>query len=199
MSLLLLLSDWTEWTLRYGWAGLIALGILDAFVVPLPGSLDVLTIVLAARNHEHWPLYAGSAWIGSLSGGYLTFKLGRKGGKELLEKKVPKRALRRVSKWVEARSSLALFLPSLLPPPTPVSYFVLAAGAMQISVRAWFLSFGAGRAIRYLLLAWLSTRYGQQIIAWVGRNYAYMLYMLLSLAVLGALIFTGWWLKRRST
>ena len=172
-------------------------GIVDGSLVPLPGSLDLLTIVLAAHNHQYWLMYAASAWIGSVSGGYFTFKLGQKGGKELLEKRVPKKRLQRVSKWMEKRSSLALFLPTLLPPPTPVSYFVLAAGAMQISLRTFVLSFGTGRAVRYLLLAYFGTRYGHQIIAWARQNYSHILYGLLSLAALGGIILAGWWLKRR--
>ena len=186
-----------DWAIRFGWAGIVAVGILDASVLPLPGSLDLLTIVLAAQNHEYWPLYACSAWIGSISGSYLTFKLGRKGGKELLQKRVPKRALLRVSKWTEEHNSFALFLPTLLPPPTPVSYFVLAAGAMQIPLRTFLLSFGTGRAIRYLLLSYLATRYGHKIIAWARQDYWYILYGLFTLAVFGGIAFVCWWLKRR--
>jgi membrane protein YqaA with SNARE-associated domain len=195
----LLLANWIDLTIRFGWAGIIGIGILDASVVPLPGSLDLLTVVLAARNHEYWPLYAASAWIGSVGGSYFTFEIGQKGGKELLERKVPRRVLRRVSKWTEEHSSLALFLPTLLPPPAPMSYFVLAAGATQISLRTFFLSFGTGRAIRYVLLAYFSTRYSDQIISWARQNYTNILYGLLSLAALGGIVFAAWWFKRRQS
>ena len=195
---LIFVSNWIQWTIRFGWIGLIALGIADASLLPLPGSLDLLTIVLSARNHKLWLLFAASAWIGSVFGGYLTFKLGQQGGKELLEKKVPKRSLRRVSRWMEEHSYLALFFPTLLPPPTPVSYFVLAAGAMQVSVRTYFLSFGAGRAIRYLLLAYFGRQYGHQIIGWARTNYPYILGVLLALGILGGAFVGIWWFSRHA-
>jgi membrane protein YqaA with SNARE-associated domain len=197
MLFLLLISSWITLSIRFGWAGIIALGIIDASVLPLPGSLDVLTIVLASHKHAYWLLYAVAAWVGSVGGGYLTFRLGQKGGKELLEKRVPKRGLQRVSRWMEHHSSLSLFLPTLLPPPTPVSYFVLAAGAMQVSLRTFFLSFGAGRAIRYLLLAYFGSRYGRQMLHWARVNYVHFLIALLSLAVLAAIILAAWWFNKR--
>lgn len=195
---LILVSKWIELLVRFGWAGLVVLGIVDASVLPLPGSLDLLTIVLAAHQHERWLLYAAAAWVGSVGGSYLTYRIGQKGGKELLQKKVPKKGLQRVYKWMQEHSSLTLFLPALLPPPTPMSYFVLAAGAMRISRGKFFLSFGSGRAIRYFLLAYFGTRYGHQIVSWARENYSYILISLLSLAALGGMIFGGWLLHRRN-
>jgi membrane protein YqaA with SNARE-associated domain len=194
---LILVSKWIEGLVHLGWAGIVVLGVVDASVLPLPGSLDLLTIVLSAHKHEYWLLYAAAAWAGSVGGGYLTYRIGQKGGKELLQKKVPQKGLQRVYKWMEGHSALALFLPTLLPPPTPVSYFVLAAGALRISPRTFFLSFGTGRAIRYLLLAYFGTRYGHQIIAWARDHYADILIGLLGLAALGGILFAGWFLNRR--
>ncbi len=165
--------------------------------MPLPGSLDLLTVILSAHKHEYWLIYAVAAWVGSVGGGYFTFRLGRKGGKELLESKIPKQRLDRVYKWMEEHSSLTLFIPTLLPPPTPVSYFVLGAGAMGISLRKYFLTFGSAKAIRYLLLAYFSSRYGRQIIGWARHNYQYVLFALLGLAVLAGISFGAWAYHRR--
>ncbi len=60
------------WLGHLGGPGLILLGILDNSVVPVPGSMDVLTIVLAANQRDWWPYYAAMATVGSLIGGYLT-------------------------------------------------------------------------------------------------------------------------------
>ena len=68
---------------RLGGPGLVLLGIADNSVVPLTGSMDVLTIWLAARHREPWPYYAAMATIGAVIGGYITYALARKGGKEL--------------------------------------------------------------------------------------------------------------------
>src|SRR5436305_2921095 len=83
-------SVWT-WLIALGGPGLILLGLADNSVVPLPGSMDVLTILLASRRRELWFYYAAMATIGSVIGGYVTYRLARKGGKETLERKVSKK------------------------------------------------------------------------------------------------------------
>src|SRR6266850_1343955 len=51
---------------RLGGPGLVLLGIADNSVIPLTGSMDVLTIWLAARHHEPWPYYALMATLGRM-------------------------------------------------------------------------------------------------------------------------------------
>src|SRR2546423_10915857 len=51
------------WFLHLGGIGLIPLGLLDNSVVPLPGSMDVATILLAARDKRLWFYYAAMATI----------------------------------------------------------------------------------------------------------------------------------------
>ncbi len=81
---------------RLGGPGLVLLGIADNSVIPLTGSMDVLTIWLAARHREPWIYYAAMATIGAVLGGYITYALARKGGKETMERKLSKRRARKV-------------------------------------------------------------------------------------------------------
>src|SRR5580693_7185847 len=78
-----------RWIFHLGGLGFIPLGLLDGSVIPLPGSMDVLTIFLSARTPELWVYYAVMATVGSVIGGYVTYRLARKGGKETLERKFP--------------------------------------------------------------------------------------------------------------
>ena len=48
--------------------------------------------------------------------------------------------------------------------------FLLAAGAMQYPVRKFLAALTLGRAVRYTILAYLSARYGQDIITFVARH-----------------------------
>jgi hypothetical protein len=66
---------------------------------------------------------------------------------------------------------------------------VLAAGVMGISRRKFLLTFGGAKAIRYTLLAYFSSRYGHQIIHWTRVNYAFVLYTLLGLLLIGIFMF----------
>src|SRR5437016_12726298 len=81
---------------RLGGPGLVLLGIADNSVIPLTGSMDVLTIWLAARHRELWPYYAVMATAGAVLGGYITYSLGRKGGKEAIERKLNKEKAEKV-------------------------------------------------------------------------------------------------------
>ena len=44
-----------NWLHRLGGPGLILLGIADNSLIPLPGSVDVFTILLSAHRREWWP------------------------------------------------------------------------------------------------------------------------------------------------
>src|SRR5580692_4796180 len=77
LQLLLAVSTWVRLR-RLGGVGLVILGVADNSVIPLTGSMDVLTIWLAARHHEPWPYYALMATVGAVLGGYITYSLARK-------------------------------------------------------------------------------------------------------------------------
>src|SRR5579864_3519745 len=65
-----------------GPVGEVLLGVADASVIPTPGSLDILIILLVAGVPQHWWLYVIAATVGSAIGAYLTYGIGLKGGKE---------------------------------------------------------------------------------------------------------------------
>jgi len=147
-----------------GGLGFIPLGLLDNSVIPLPGSMDVLTIVLSARRQELWLYYAFMATIGSVIGGYITYRLARKGGKETLERKFPARTLEKVYRIFGRWGFGAIAIAALLPPPVPMVPFLFAAGAMQYSVGKFLVALTVGRVVRYSLLAFLAAHYGRQVL-----------------------------------
>jgi membrane protein YqaA with SNARE-associated domain len=104
---------------RMGGPGLILLGIADNSVIPLTGSMDVLTIWLAARHREPWPYYALMATLGAVIGGYITYALARKGGKETMERKLSRKRTQKVIRAFERWGFAAVAIPALLPPPFP--------------------------------------------------------------------------------
>jgi membrane protein YqaA with SNARE-associated domain len=153
-----------RWIYHLGALGFIPLGLLDSSIIPLPGSMDVLTIVLAARDATLWPYYALMATVGSVLGGFVTYRLARKGGKESLARRISAKTLKRVYGVFERWGFAAIAIPALLPPPMPLVPFVLAAGAMQYSVNKFLLAMTLGRIVRYLILAYLAARYGRKIL-----------------------------------
>ena len=71
-----------RWLVHLGGPGLILLGLADNSLVPLPGSTDIVTILLAAHRSDMWIYYAFMATVGGVLGGYLTYRMARKGGLE---------------------------------------------------------------------------------------------------------------------
>ena len=167
---------------------MVFLGIADNSIVPLTGSMDVLTIWLAARHRQPWPYYALMATVGAVIGGYITYILARKGGKEALERRFsPKKAAnlyRRFERWGFG----AIAIPALLPPPAPFVPFLLAAGAMQYSRKNFLSALALGRGARYVVIAYFGAHYGKAITGFFSQYYAPALAVLIALALVGTVI-----------
>jgi len=155
--------SFSRWVYRLGGLGFIPLGLIDSSVIPMPGSMDVLTIVLAGRHPQLWLYYAVMATIGSVIGGFVTYRLARKGGKESLSRRFSAKTMKRVYAIFERWGFAAIAIPAVLPPPIPIVPFLLAAGAMQYSLMKFLLAMTLGRIVRYLILAYLAERYGQKM------------------------------------
>jgi membrane protein YqaA with SNARE-associated domain len=173
---------------RLGGIGLVLLGIADNSVVPLTGSMDVLTIWLAAHHREPWPYYALMATIGAVLGGYITYSLARKGGKQAMERRLSKRRAAKVYKEFERWGFGAIAVPAVLPPPFPFVPFLLAAGAMQYSRKKFLGALVLGRGVRYTIVAGLGALYGRHIVRFFAKYDKPALAVLIVLAVVGGVL-----------
>src|SRR5215467_7425975 len=183
-----------RWFLHLGGPGLILLGLLGSSVIPLPGSMDIAAILLAANDKHLWLYYAGMATIGSVIGGYLTYRLARKGGKEALAKKLPRGKSEEFTKTFERFGFAAIAVPAVLPPPLPMVPFLIAAGALQYSRTKFLLALTIGRATRYLLLCVLAATYGRHLISLISRHAKVTIVFGIILAVISLLaaLFLHW-------
>jgi membrane protein YqaA with SNARE-associated domain len=150
---------------RFGLAGLFLVSIVDSSFVPLPipGVTDILVILYAA-NHMNVILLVGITTLGSAVGGFLSHWAGQAGGMAFLEKHVSKRYLKPVQRWVENHAILSVAIPAILPPPVPLSPFVLVAGAVEMSRRKFMIAFTTSRFLRHVIAAWLGIRYGKHVL-----------------------------------
>jgi membrane protein YqaA with SNARE-associated domain len=190
-------SVW-KWIHRLGGPGLILLGLADntPFVSAPPGSEDIFLIVLSARHHEWWAYYAFMATVGEVLGGYLTYRLAKRGGQETLEKKIGKPRAERIYKLFEKRGFITVFTGSLLPPPFPFTSVLMAAGIMQYPHKEFLPALALGRGLRFFAVAYLGRSYGHQMIAFISQHYRPTMYVLIGLAVMagiGALVYFKWY------
>jgi len=148
-----------------GLAGLVLISTVDSSFVPLPipGVTDILVILYAA-NRTNLILLVFLATVGSALGGYLSYILAQAGGMAFLEKHVPARYLNPIKSWVERHSILSVALPAILPPPMPLSPFVLAAGAIKMDRHKFMTAFTVSRFLRHVIAAWLGVHYGKMVL-----------------------------------
>jgi len=202
LGLMLAKSGIWTWALRLGGPGLILVGLIDNSVIPIPGGMDIFVILLTSHHRQWWAYYALFATAGAVMGGYVTYRLAKKGGKEGLEKKIGKKRAEKVYKKFEKGGFSAIAVGSLLPPPFPLVPVLMAAGVMQYSRKNFLISLTLGRAVRFFLIAYLGKLYGTAIVGWLGRYYKPFLYVLIALGVLGgigALVYFNWYRPKHKT
>lgn len=151
--------------MHLGPLGLFLVSIVDSSVVPLPipGTTDLLLLWMVAYRGNPW-LLAVCAISGSLLGGYTTWQIGQKGGEAALQRWVSPRLLNHIVAWVKKNPVLSVFLPAVLPPPIPLSPFILASGALAVSRNRFLLVFGSARVMRYSLISWFAVAYGRRAV-----------------------------------
>jgi membrane protein YqaA with SNARE-associated domain len=159
----------------FGIVGVFFVSIVDSSFVPLPlpGITDIMLIVMSAR-HQNVILLVVLAIMGSAIGGWFSYQVGQRGGMAFLVKHVPPRIFKSVCEWMESHAILSVALPAILPPPMPLSPFVLAAGALNMSRKKFMIAFTVSRAARHTIAAWLGVHYGRHIIRlWNGLSAKY--------------------------
>ncbi|MFZ0882333.1 MAG: VTT domain-containing protein [Candidatus Acidiferrales bacterium] len=186
-----------HWLFTLGGPGLILLGLIDSSVIPVPGSMDAMTIVLAGHDRQWWPYYAVMATVGSVVGAYLTYRIARNGGEKALKDKVSPRVMKRVTKAFERWGFGAIVIPALLPPPMPMVPFVIAAGALQYSTKKFLAAISAGRLARYCILAYLGAAYGRKIFKVILAHGEMALIVTIVLAMIAALVMLVLYFRRR--
>jgi membrane protein YqaA with SNARE-associated domain len=152
-------------------AGVIVLAALDSTLFfSLPFGIDAAVIILAARSGTLWWLVPLLATAGSLAGAALTFWMGVKIGEQGLERWVSPPRLARVRARVRESGAIALAVLDLIPPPFPFTPFVLAAGALEVDTRTFFVTLTTCRVLRFGLEAAFALVYGGRILTWLDSD-----------------------------
>jgi membrane protein YqaA with SNARE-associated domain len=187
IALLVTQKSAMHWLIHLGGPGLILLGIADNSLIPLPGSTDIVTILLAAHRREPWFYYTIMSIAGAVLGGFLTYRMARKGGKETLEKRFSQRKVKKVYAIFERWGFAAVAIPAILPPPFPITPMLLAAGAMQYPTKKFLLALAVGRGIRFTILGYLGYHYGRDIVKFFAQYYWPVMIALVIFSLAGGL------------
>src|SRR5687767_367506 len=165
------------------------MGALDSSMLFfLPFGIDALVIYLAARNEELFWAYPLLATAGSLTGAALTFWIGRKAGEAGLERMVDGRRLERIRSRVRESGAIALAVPALLPPPFPLTPFILTCGALDVDPWRFFSIFAAMRLVRFGVEAGLAVVYGRGILRILESDrFQMVIAAFIAIAILGTM------------
>jgi membrane protein YqaA with SNARE-associated domain len=148
------------------WWGAFLMAALDtSMLFFLPFGIDALVIFLAARDAELFWIYPLLACGGSLAGAAVTFWIGRKLGEVGIERLVTGKRLERLKCKVNDSGAIAMAIPALLPPPFPLTPFILTCGALDVNRLRFFVTFGLVRLIRFGAEALLARLYGRRALA----------------------------------
>ena len=190
---LIAVSPWIRILRHWGGIGLLALGLLGS-VLPLPGGIEIATVVLAARHRDLWWYYGMMATVGSCLSGVIYYYFGWSGGPPLLAKRI---SARQAAVWTERLKTWGfgvVVLSGLIPPPIPTSPMLIAAGVVRYPRDRFAGALVIGRGLRFMLLALAGHIYRRRAVTMVNRMILPMVIVtLVGLALYGILM----WYKLR--
>ena len=189
------LGKLSHWLLSFGPFGLLAIAFLDSVMIPMPGGVDAMLLLLATARPSWMLIYVAAATIGSTAGCVGLYKISQKAGHRALAK-FSESKQKRVKDLIDRYDVLSVLVASLLPPPFPFKLFVVSAGVFRLNLLRFTIAIAAGRTFRYLLEGYLAARYGEHAKEILSRYYPAIG---IGLAVLIIVFFVGRNLLRRSS
>ena len=161
--------------------GVFAIAAVDAAFMGLP--MDAIVAGYIYKDPHGYLLYVLLAASGSAAGSIVLYVIGYTGGEVLLRKRLTPARFQKIHASFEKHEFWALMFPAMLPPPTPFKAVVLAAAAFEMSFWRFLLAIFAGRFFRFLILGYLTLRFGPQVVEIGGRIIAHdFKWVLLALA-----------------
>lgn len=188
------LGKLSHWLLSFGPFGLFAIAFLDSVLVPIPGGVDAMLMLLATARPSWMLIYVLAATLGSTIGCIGLYKISQKAGHRALDR-FSESKQKRVKDLIDRYDVLSVLVASLLPPPFPFKLFVVSAGVFRLNLLRFTIAIAAGRIFRYLLEGYLAARYGDHAKELLAHYYPSIG---IGLAVLLIVFFVGKNLMRRS-
>lgn len=164
------LGKFSHWLLSFGPFGLLAIAFLDSVLVPMPGGVDAMLLLLAASRPSWMLIYVATAIVGSTAGSLGLYMISKRAGHRALNR-FSESKQKRVKDLIDRYDVLSVLVATVLPPPFPLKLFVVSAGVFRLNVVRFAMAIAAGRTFRYLLEGYLAARYGEQAKEILGQYY----------------------------
>ncbi len=172
--------------------GVFAIAGLDAAALGLP--LDVVVAGYVYQDPSRFLLYVFMASAGSALGSIVLYVIGYEGGEALLRKRISPERFDKLHRTFDKHPFWSLMFPAMLPPPTPFKLFVLAAAVSEMQFSHFLLAIFSGRFVRFLLLAFLTLKFGPEFVHVSGRLFRQHFHWVLAAVAVGLAV---WLVVRR--
>ena len=124
--------------------------------------------------------------------------MGRKVGEKELPRFVSQRHIKRLEQRVKSAGAGTLAVTAVLPPPFPMTPFVLMCGALEINRTRFLALFAIMRAIRFGIEAMLARIYGTRVLKFLHSGTFEVIVIVLVVAAVGGTVASGVMLWRRT-
>jgi len=181
------LAKLSHYLISLGPFGLLAIAFLDSVLVPMPGGVDAVLLVLAATRPSWMLIYVAAATIGSTAGCVGLYQLSRRAGERALSRFSAKKQ-KRVKDLIDRYDVMSVLVASLLPPPFPFKLFVVSSGVFRLNLTRFTLAIVVGRIFRYSFEGYLAAHYGEHAKEVLAHYYPSIG---IGLAVLIVIVFVG--------
>ena len=138
--------------------GVFVISAIDAAFFGLP--MDVVVAGYVYQDRKRFLLYVFLASAGSALGSIIIYVIGYEGGEELLRKRISPERFDKFHRAFDQHPFWSLMFPAMLPPPTPFKLISLAAAVSEMQFSHFLLAVFAGRCVRFLILSFLTLKFG---------------------------------------
>ncbi len=176
--------------------GVGALALLDSALIPIPGGLDGVLTFYVEANKRYFLLYCLMGAAASAVGSLVPFYIGRAGGELFLLKRINRERYERLRDRFERQEFLAILIPSMGPPPTPLKVIQFAAGVFEMKPLPFVLATFAGKLVQFLVWSLLLIWFGPTIIHTTQEAIHHHLTIVLGVVGLGLLLLALWVVRR---
>jgi len=164
------LTKFSHFLASFGPLGLLTIAFLDSLMIPMPGGVDGVLMLLAASKPSWMLIYVAAAIIGSTAGSVGLYRISRRAGHRAL-RRFSESKQKRVKDLIDRYDVLSVLVASVMPPPFPLKVFIVSAGVFRLNLLRFTIAIAAGRTFRYLLEGYLAARYGEQAKELLARYY----------------------------
>jgi membrane protein YqaA with SNARE-associated domain len=168
---------------------------VDSAVVGIPAGPDALVMLLSFKQPPHAWLVVATATAGAIGGQLFRYSVARKAGDLALRRFDPDWRVG-AHRAIDSHGTWTVFLANLAPPPFPMSFVTMAAGAFQLRVVPFLVGCVPGRVIRYGFMGWLGVHYGAQAANVLRENVGLIAGILLGSALVAGLLGVRAWRRR---